>query len=373
MNFRAEVINGNCANKSDFVIIYNTLQKLETKWANNHYLMVKCSKMLAKISANGIVPDLKDICHWIGQHVGVVVDTYEVRNLLRYVSIIMNDHNSRAQGYCDLHPPPTRHFNVWCEYISSLAAQNLQTAKEHQSLAFKQQLEKLAMMATAAVLKKVSKTKSKKKMERKISVVGVRGGSGRSGQLPNIVGEMFPSATGKCCDGAPLARQGAGSSKTKLMMPGQLSPLKEGGSSSVPYNKLNSAHPGFDNLAAAVVQAQVDRHLAKNKKYLLTTKFPELSNAGGIDYCVMPVSRSLDSLEKLGTSSQKSPVVKKLSFNDQVDDEVFGAARRGGGRRFVDQHGLVQDTGVSQMVRERHKFRLESQRLKDEVFATLGL
>jgi hypothetical protein len=417
MNYRAEVIAGNCTKKNDFVIIYNTLVKLESMWANNHYLMVKCSKMLTRASAHGAAPDLSQICFWMSKYVGIVVDIYEVRSLIRYVNIIINDRASRVVGYCDLHPPPKRDYDQWCSHVFALANQNVTSAKEKQSQAFQQQLEKLTMLSNAT-----EKKPPQKKRKRKKKTTQPGGGASSSSsekQLPSITEQMFPrasesvalasssssssSSSQKDLSASPLrpplqkhkqkqaaqkARAKGSGRKRSLASSHSLKTLVHSPTNKKehdrfcppPFNRDNSSNPHFDNLADAVVQTQIKKHVDRNTKFLLTTEFPDMGDPDSIDYAIASVTQSSKLRDRACCTDASAaasvltrpPLVKRaVSFNDQVDEEFFGDTKPV--KQYIDKHRLLQDSGVSKMVRERFRFKQESQKVKNEVFATLGL
>mmetsp|Transcript_17199 Transcript_17199/g.28782 ORF Transcript_17199/g.28782 Transcript_17199/m.28782 type:complete len:403 (-) Transcript_17199:339-1547(-) len=402
MEYRTEVINGNCVKKNDFTVMYNTLLKMDRKWAHNHYLMVKCSKMLVKSSSNGAVPNLNDICHWISKYVGVVVDVYEVRSLIRYVHIILYEKSSRELGYCDMTPPAARNYDAWCANLFMLAQRNVSSAKEKQSQVFQQQLEKLTMLNSVTDSKKMAtKKKKKKKRANRAAGRGVvhhqnQSQSRSHAQLPSIV-SMFPSpdedeaadsigeserspsgrkaggkvpsmvkgATTTCTELTPLdpvltslTKQNSFTQKQSPQPQPELVPL--------PFNKYNSPYPNFENLTQAVVKTQVKKHTDRNKKKLLATQFPDLVSPKSIDYAIAPVNRSSDSSEVKDPS-----IMRARSFNDQVDEAFFGPPKPS--NQYVDHNGLLQQSSVSKLVKERRRFRQESEKMKNEVFATLGL
>lgn len=393
MEYRTEVINGICAKKNDFTIMYNTLVKLDRKWTNNHFLMVKCSKMLVKSSSNGAVANLNDICQWIAKYVGSIVDAYEVRSLIRYVHIIINEKNSKELGYCDLTPPPARYYDSWCSHLAALANRNLSVAKEKQSIVFQQQLEKITMLANATDPNKKSKVKKRKKKvldgtfsnQTSVGTLGYGKKATRSHtQLPSIVHDMYPTTDSDSArivqDPPKFSRKAGSKSKLSLLSPItkmtdtlspllQRSPKKEVQFLPPPYNEKNSAKPHFDNFTHAVVETQVKKHVDRTKQHLLTTQFPDLANSQSIDYNVASITRSNDSWDKPVASSSK--IGRTMSFNDQVDEEFFGSAISR--RCYVDRNGFLQETGVSKLVKEKVRFKLESEKLKNEVFATLGL
>ena len=363
MNYRTEIISLNCVQKSDFVVMYRTLMKLSNKWENNHYLMVKCSKMLAKANSSGRALDLSSICHWISKYVATVLNVYEVRSLVKYVNIIADDKRSRSLGYCDLYPPSNRDYDTWCANLFTLANRKIAIAKQKESVAFKEKLDKLEMIATD---KRHRKKKRKKKVEFKV-------GSHKQTSTPSksqsyVIHEMFPNlmeTKSQSTDDVtppPSKKKSRHNKRKKILKSSSTKEVNADKPALLPvrYNNQNSANPGFDNFSEAVVETQVKKHA--KKQMILTTKLPDIKSSNDIDYSVSPISR----LNK----DKKKFISRAVSFNDQVDKEFFGEDNF---NPVVDKLGMLHEGKASRIVKERQKFKLESQRVKNEVFATLGL